>query len=576
MPGHVARGRAPGQVDRAGAGPRARRAGQTRERRRRRAPARGRRVRAVAVGRLAARHDGPHDVGEGAAPAQPVVDVRRPADVGGDEGVVGLGTRARRPVHVVAAGPGDRVPGHRDLVGAGGGGGGAGGRQRRDAAVATVEGDGSRTQRVEPVAETSGIGAAAGPRSGEAAVVIGKIRGTACRGTAMELADVAALLRVQRRSGRSGLGDAEVGAPDRVDVAAVAGHRRRPSAALCRPGGEGDPHFLGSRMVDGDRRGELRRVGRAVPAPEEHVEGRRERVVQLHEGEVGRRVAGAEERPGVELAQAAVPGRALPRALRPAEGVEVVEVGDERGRVARVDAAMERGHEEAAGVVGGVVDQRAAANAAAAQRDSSRRALLVVVGVADRAHDVDVAGAGLLHVRLAEAAVVVIHHRQVKPEPDPPRVRDRHLEHALLTEDDGRPELPVVLVVLAGERPVDVLPVRRVDEETAVGGHREAIEPEVQGARVLGVDTQPPEQIPVVQALPRSRGLGSDVDLHGRGKPQELLPGGRQVPLVLVHERLGVHGRQGDPRHRIEGLDALGPGGRLQISGRRVRDRRQS
>ena len=51
---------------------------------------------------------------------------------------------------------------------------------------------------------------------------------------------------------------------------------------------------------------------------------------------------------------------------------------------------------------------------AAAGGDDGVGALLVVVGIADRAHDVDVAGAGLLHVRLAEPAVVVVDEGEVQ------------------------------------------------------------------------------------------------------------------------------------------------------------------
>ena len=91
----------------------------------------------------------------------------------------------------------------------------------------------------------------------------------------------------------------------------------------------------------------------------------------------------------------------------------------------------------------------------------------------------------------------------------------------------------MVLVVVGGEGPVDVLAVRRIDEEPPASRHGVLVECEIQGPRAPRIHAEPPEKLPVVQALPRPRGFRSDVDLQGRRVSQGQLPGLGQPTVVL-------------------------------------------
>ena len=171
--------------------------------------------------------------------------------------------------------------------------------------VIAVEGGGPGGYGIEPVAEARGVGAAAGPGGGEAAVPV-RFVGTAFGISTGELADDAPVFIEEGRAGGAALGGADVPVRD-VNVIAVPGAGR---AEITRGGAgievEADAFLGEGGMVDCHRHGGL--AGGTIPAGVEDVVGGIDGVVELDEAEVGGNVFRAEDGAGVELGEGAVAG----------------------------------------------------------------------------------------------------------------------------------------------------------------------------------------------------------------------------------------------------------------------------
>src|SRR5690606_22165039 len=252
----------------------------------------------------------------------------------------------------------------------------------------------SRRGRIQPVAQPGAVASATRPGGEHAAIPVGVVgrAGGRARGVAtVQLADHAAVGAVQRRAGRTAFGGAGL-IPEHVQVVAAGGAGiALDTRRIVRVG---DALFGRAWMVDagGAREGDVA----AIPAGPVEIELFAGRIVQFQQGEVRTREAGKRRGPGLVLRKAAVAVLAAFRAARRAAvGVLVVPVHhDARGRVGRSHAAVVRGQEVHALVVGGVVDQRARAVERAEARVRADRADLLAPAIAGGAHDIDVAAAG--------------------------------------------------------------------------------------------------------------------------------------------------------------------------------------
>ena len=233
-------------------------------------------------------------------------------------------------------------------------------------------------------------------------------------------------------------------------------------------------------MVNTDCAGGSRGAG--IPTTERHAEGRIRRRIQLHKGEVGSGGSRSVDRASAELVEDTVTRAAGSSASgRSAEGVLVVPVHHQGGRVSGDDPAMIRSHEVGGAVLGSIVDHETGTEGRSTGGDHSDTVDFIFPTHGLGAGHVDVAGSGearsvvwqrLLTKGLMETAVTGVDAGEFDLFLDQGHriLRAANLDDDIAAGDCRSPQFTTVVVVVDGEGTNTMGSLDVVDHHLTVDG----------------------------------------------------------------------------------------------------------